>query len=150
MFHVVYEFQSLFSSRLKFKQRKPIWFVMGEDFSSLFIIWLLIFINGSALGPGTFSDVGDRECKSKLKSNSHSINSFLRTWHSLCQAIFFIAQFMHNWQGVPRIAGYDILASSLMGKWLCFKGLSTCICQPLAVAYVLSLVILMPKGNSCI
>ena len=89
-------FRAYFSQDYKFKLRKSIWFVMEADFRSLFIIWLLIFINRSALGPAPFSDVGDRACKSKLKSNFRSLNRFLRTWHFLCQAIFFIAQFIHN------------------------------------------------------
>lgn len=108
-------FRAYFSQDSKFKLRKSIWFVMGADFSSLFIIWLLIFINGSALGPAPFSDVGDRACKSKLKQTSIPSTALLERGIPYVK-LFSLLPNLYITDKVSQLPGYDILASSLMGK----------------------------------
>lgn len=59
-----------------------------------------------------------------MKSSFHSLSSFLRMWQPYVK-LFSLLPNLYITDKVSQLPGYGILASSLMGKWLCFKGLST-------------------------
>lgn len=126
--YIVDIFQSRFSQDSNLKLRQNILFTVWADFSN-FLLLLLGCLNIYKLI--LLCDLASSSAVEELQQTSPnwSQDSIPIAALSGCGIpyvkLFSLLPNLYITDKVSQLPGYNILASSLMGKWLCFKGLST-------------------------
>lgn len=126
--YIVDIFQSRFSQDSNLKLRQNILFTVWADFNNFFLL-LLGCLNIYKLI--LLCDLASSSAVEELQQTSPnwSQDSIPIAALSGCGIpyvkLFSLLPNLYITDKVSQLPGYNILASSLMGKWLCFKGLST-------------------------